>query len=207
MVARAGAALDIPDRGAVGSALAIERCDPTVLETAAQPSVHLTVWHRRLPDALGWLGSLDWSAIDDCQRTSRVDVLAVTIADALAAAGYPYGARGTALCDEIVGLARHFAGALKLDAVTVRLEVIETDACRKFHADYVTARLLCTLVGQGTQWRYGPDMADTPIRQLRTGDVAIFKGRLATDAPAILHRSPPILDSGETRLLLAIDPA
>jgi hypothetical protein len=207
MVAQASLALDVPERGAVCPALAIERCEPAVLETAAQPYVHLAVWHRRFPEALDWLGSLDWSAIDDCERTSRVEVLPVTIADGLAAAGYPYGARGTALCDEIVGLARHFAGALKLDAVTVRLEVIETDACRKFHADYVAARLLCTLVGQGTQWRYGPDVADTPIRQLRTGDVAIFKGRLATDTPAILHRSPPILGTGETRLLLAIDPA
>jgi len=207
MVAQARLALDVPGEEAVAPALAIERCEPAVLATAAQPYVHLAVWHRRFPEALDWLGSLDWSAIDDCERTSRVEVLAVTIADALAAAGYPYGARGTALCDEIVGLARYFAGALTLDAVTVRLEVIETDACRKFHADYVAARLLCTLVGQGTQWRYGPDTADTPIRQLRTGDVAIFKGRLSTETPAILHRSPPILGTGETRLLLAIDPA
>ena len=32
------------------------------------------------------------------------------------------------------------------------LEVVRTDSCRKFHADYVTARLITTYLGEGTQW-------------------------------------------------------
>ena len=37
------------------------------------------------------------------------------------------------------------------------------------------------------------------------GDAGIFKGKIATDTPAI-HRSPPIAGTGEKRLLLVLNP-
>ncbi|WP_066717060.1 DUF1826 domain-containing protein [Sphingomonas pituitosa] len=188
-------------------AVAVERGDPTVLDAVARPEVHLAVWNRPLPLALAWLPQLDWTKIDDLDFATTLDALDADVGEGLAEAGYPAGARGDALAEEIVGHARRFAAILKVDSLNIRLEVIETDGCRKFHADHVTARLLTTLVGSGTQWIHGDADCDTPIRQMRTGDVAIFKGRLATEVPAILHRSPPIGDTGETRLLLAIDPA
>ncbi|MGN8000907.1 DUF1826 domain-containing protein [Sphingomonas sp. 22176] len=190
----------------VASAVAIERGNPSVLEAVARPEVHLAVWTRPLPAALSWLPALDFTKIDDLDFEISLDAAEAEIAEGLAEAGYPAGDRANALLDEICGHARRFAAIQRLDAVTIRLEVIETDACRKFHADHVTARLLTTLVGSGTQWIHGIADPDTPIRQLRTGDVGIFKGRLGADPVGILHRSPPILDTGETRLLLAIDP-
>ncbi|WP_084580001.1 DUF1826 domain-containing protein [Sphingomonas azotifigens] len=189
------------------SAIAVERGDPSVLEAVARPEVHLAIWNRRLPIALAWLPQLDWRKIDDLDFATTLAMLEADVAEGLAEAGYPAGARADALAGEIVGHARRFGAIQKIDALAIRLEVIETDACRKFHADHVIARLLTTLVGSGTQWVHVEAGPDTPIRQMRTADVAIFKGRLATDALAILHRSPPIGDTGETRLLLAIDPA
>jgi hypothetical protein len=44
------------------------------------------------------------------------------------------------------------------------------------------------------------------INTMAAGDVGLFKGRHWTEAPAI-HRSPPIAETGETRLLLVLDPA
>lgn len=190
----------------VASAVAIERGDPSVLEAVARPEVHLAIWNRPLPAALAWLPTLDFTKIDDLDFLTSLDAAEAEIAEGLAEAGYPAGDRADALIDELCGHARRFAAIQRLDAVTIRLEVIETDACRKFHADHVTARLLTTLVGSGTQWIHGVADPDTPIRQLRTGDVGIFKGRLGADPVGILHRSPPILETGETRLLLAIDP-
>ncbi|MHA6721272.1 DUF1826 domain-containing protein [Sphingomonas sp. RS6] len=189
------------------SAAAVERGDPAVLDAVALAAVHLAVWKRPLPMALAWLSQLDWTRIDDLDFVTTLDMVDADVAEGLAEAGYPAGARGDALTEEIVGHARRFAFIHGIDAVSIRLEVIETDACRKFHADHVKARLLTTLVGRGTQWIEGDTASDAPIRQMRTGDVAIFKGRLATKTLAILHRSPPIVESGETRLLLAIDPA
>lgn len=88
-------------------------------------------------------------------------------------------------------------------AVTVRLAPVVTNSCRRFHADYLTVRMLTTYVGQATQWVY----ADTPedVRQLAAGDVALFKGRVLAGPPPILQRSPPIEGTGEHRLLLVID--
>jgi len=100
-------------------------------------------------------------------------------------------------------------------AVAIRLEVIETNACRKFHADHVTARLICSYAGPGTQWiddrdamalAGGADPATLTVRQVATGDVALFKGHDRSETP-IVHRSPPIAGTGTRRLVLVIDPA
>lgn len=194
------------ERRCTAHAVAVERGDPVVLDAVGRPEVHLAVWSRPLPLALAWLPQLDWTKIDDLDFATTLEALQADVAEGLAEAGYPAGARGDALAEEVVGHARRFAAIQNIDAISIRLEVIETDACRKFHADHVTARLLTTLVGSGTQWIHGDGGPDTPIRQMRTGDVAIFKGWLATETLAILHRSPPIGGTGETRLLLAIDP-
>lgn len=188
------------------TAIAIEQARATVLDLATQPHVHLAVWNRQLPPPLAPLRALDWTAIDDLDFEARIDDLDDTLAEELAQAGYCDDALGGALRDEIAMLARRFAGIFAIDAVTVRLEWVETDACRKFHVDYVTARLLCSMLGPGTQWVYGEHAENRWIRQMRTGDVGIFKGRLATDKPMVLHRSPPIAGTGDVRLLLAIDP-
>ena len=86
----------------------------------------------------------------------------------------------------------------------LRLEVVETDACRKFHADNVSARLLMPLVGPGTQWVHTGD--DDIVQALQPGEVGLFKGWKWTEAPRILHRSPPVAATGETRLLFALSP-
>lgn len=186
---------------------AIEQADPTVLTAAARPDVHLAIWWRSVPQALEWIAGLDWETIDDLDFVAPIGRIDDEIAEGLAEAGYPGNARGAALAAEIADLARRFADIFDLGAVKIRLEVIETDACRKFHADHVVARLLTTFAGQGTQWMHTGDGAEAPIHQMRPGDVGIFKGRLSVEEPAIMHRSPPIAGKAEHRLLLAIDPA
>ncbi|MDE1467168.1 DUF1826 domain-containing protein [Aurantiacibacter sp. D1-12] len=148
----------------------------------------------------------------ELRLTTELSVLRLrlecTLPDGLTA-GEP---QKVALIDDICSLAQHFGAILNQSALEVRLEVITTDACRKFHADYVTARLISTYVGRGTQWLDRLDAervaaGDKPanIQSLVAGDVGIFKGRLATKRPAI-HRSPPITGTGEARLLLVLNP-
>jgi hypothetical protein len=83
--------------------------------------------------------------------------------------------------------------------------VVETDACSKFHADFVTLRTITTYRGPGTQWQRADDPGDQTINEMRSGAVGLFKGRLLQPEPSVLHRSPPIADSGESRLVLVID--
>ena len=178
--------------------------DTAVLERIVVPNTHLAIWSRPRPARLAWVDGLGWDMIDDLDFPAAVETLETDVAEGLEEAGYPQDDGSLALCDEIVSLARRFAAIVDCDTTKVRLEVVETNACSKFHADAVTARLLTTLSGPGTQWI---DVAASDrIHQLSVGDIAIFKGRLEAEEPAILHRSPPIAGTGDTRLLLVIDP-
>lgn len=144
---------------------------------------------------------LDLDEIDDVVADIAADA---ALDDVLRAAGYPEAAVD-AIAADLARLARRHAGLTDANRLSLKLEVVETDACRRFHADYVTLRMLCTYVGPATQW-HRVDEPDV-VRQVPTGAVAVFKGRMLLDPPAVLHRSPPIVTSGEHRLLLVIDPA
>lgn len=185
-----------------GHAVADE--DPSVLDRIMAEGVELAVWRRSRPTALAWLDALAWNTIDDLDFPIALSAIAHELAEGLAEAGYPAGGGTVALRDDIAAHARRFAAIIGCDSVRLRLEVVETDACRRFHADLVPARLLTTLVGPGTQWIEAglPEQ----IHQLAAGDVAIFKGLRWVEEPVILHRSPPVTATGDTRLLLAIDP-
>jgi hypothetical protein len=119
-----------------------------------------------------------------------------------------------ALIKDAAQLAQLYCAVMELAAFELRLEVVRTDSCRKFHADYVTARLITTYAGEGTDWldeddagRVAAGTEPLRINRLAPFDVGLFKGKLATDRPAI-HRSPPITQTaGGARLLLVLNPA
>lgn len=179
--------------------------DPGILETIVHDDVHLALWDRERPADLGWLDGLDWDRIDDLDLIIDTADVDRAISEELKGSGYPPGIGQRFLADEIGRLSSIFANLIGSDSLRIRLEVVETDACRKFHADMVDARLLTTLVGPGTQWIRIEDSA--VVNEMRLGSVGIFKGRLLAEKPSILHRSPPIAGSGVTRLLLAINTA
>ncbi|WP_294299740.1 DUF1826 domain-containing protein [uncultured Sphingomonas sp.] len=155
------------------------------------------------------------ASVDDVAFTAAVGSVGPHILEALFVAGYEPAVIPTIAAD-VAQLASCLGRIGDCASVDIRLDVIETDACRKFHADFVSVRLICTYVGAGTQWlsndaaarlRAGADIGALPIRQLATGDVALFKGRRWADDGAIVHRSPPIAGTGARRLVLVIDPA
>lgn len=173
--------------------------------------VNLAIWRRSFPVALDE-EMLD--TVDDLAVAHPVNLLVTMVRADLHTAGYPSEIVDL-LGEDVTTLAQAFAAVMGTSRVSIRLDVIETDACRRFHADYVTARLICTYAGPGTQWLdatdamalgEGTDVDTLAIQSLATGDVGLFKGRLwSPDAP-IVHRSPPIITTGERRLLLVIDP-
>lgn len=180
--------------------------DPHILAAILDPEVQLALWQRPRPASLDWLDALEWDEIEDIDTVIDSPDYRPSICRMLCDAGYPQTPEGDALADEIARLAWRFAQLMGCGRLRFRLEVVETDACRKFHMDYLTARLLMPLVGPGTQWIDVRGGMDTALRQMEAGHVGIFKGRLAVEASVILHRSPPVAASGETRLLLALDP-
>ncbi|MXP26281.1 DUF1826 domain-containing protein [Altererythrobacter indicus] len=179
---------------------------PPSFSTISDSNLGLCLWSREIGVGLQEeLAELQLDHVDDVRLTTSTDLLEADLAVALDEAGYPPCPR---LLADIQRLGQAQAELAQSSGVEIRLEVVESNSCYKFHADYVTCRLLTTYVGQGTQWieaRHREE-PEPPIQQLSFGEVGFFKGRLWQDSPTILHRSPPISGTGEQRLLLVIDP-
>ncbi len=129
-------------------------------------------------------------------------------------AGMPSGPMRDALSDDIAALVNTFAIITKTDSVDVRLEQIDDDACWRFHRDAVDTRLVSTYRGPTTEWvppAYSERAIDEqqsyegPLERLGDHHVAIFKGKSAGPGSGIVHRSPPISGTNQTRLFLCLN--
>lgn len=180
---------------------------PTVLRRIAAPHIWLATTPRAPSAALrAECAALPIDRLADIRiETPRADIPAA-LADAMQAAGYPPAPHLLAHATDAAG---HVIALTPANRAAVRLEVVTTDACRLFHADFVTLRGLLTYIGPGTQWIAAADAPDPPaaaINHIAPFTLAVLKGRLLGDPPAVLHRSPPIAGTGRKRLLLVVDP-
>lgn len=172
----------------------------------------LAIWQRPV---FADFAPLVEGAPQDLRFVSEVAEVAERLTGEMAAGGYAGGAAlHRALAADAAQIAALFCAAMDLATFELRLEVVRTDSCRKFHADYVTARLITTYVGEGTDWlneaeadRLAAGSEPQQINRLSAFDVGLFKGKLGGTRPAI-HRSPPIAGTaGGARLLLVLNPA
>jgi hypothetical protein len=184
---------------------------PAGLAAIADPGINLAVWQRHLSPALvAEAGLLAKSAPADVRVTAATGHVASALTAVMADAGWP---ALPALVGDIAELAALAATSMATSALDIRLEIVTSDACRKFHADYVPLRLISTYAGPGSQWLSNDDAAalasgvaieQLDVRALLAGEVALFKGRLRSESP-IIHRSPPIAGTGQRRLVLVIN--
>lgn len=177
------------------------------LERIADPGIAAAIWRRpRDPDLGGWLDALPPAQLPRLRQALDLADVASSVQAACVLAGLAAPAV-TALAEDVAALARRFGAIMAAPRVHLRLDVIQHNACHKFHCDRVVARLLCSYRGQGTE--FGPAKAAGEVcglNQLATHEAAIFRGTLwPGEDCGLLHRSPPIAGTGETRLLLVID--
>ncbi len=175
-----------------------------------QPGVAATIWRRQLPPEFqGWLDSLPVENLPSTRIIVRSENINQAIVAICTNAGITDDVNRKFLVDDSVMLSEQFAELMQADVVRIRFDVIQDDACRKFHIDAVTARLVCTYRGSGTQYGISID-GNEPKRifTVPTGAPMMLKGTKWPEPPAsgLLHRSPPIEGSGMTRLVLVIDP-
>lgn len=171
------------------------------------------IWQRPANRAVqAWLERLSPQQLPHTRVTLKPDVIAGFLRGLCSSQGVPDCAERDMLIADIASLAQVFAGVMRCDFIRLRLDVVQTNACRKFHLDAVTARLVCTYLGTGTQFGAGqqgtePDPAR--IGTVPTGAPILLRGTLwpSSARPGLLHRSPPIEGTGETRLVLVLDPA
>ena len=185
--------------------------DSLILGAIRESDCNLAIWHR---PAFADFTAMTTGTPLDLRFVSDIAGFAAVFAKELRSGGFGGDAAlHDALIVDAARLARLFCDAMELTTIELRLEVVRTDSCRKFHADYVTARLITTYVGEGTDWlddadarRVAAGAEPRQINRLAPFDVGLFKGKIATPTPAI-HRSPPIAEtSGGARLLLVLNP-
>ncbi len=180
------------------------------LSAIHRPGCAAAIWQRQpLPGFQSWIDALEPEQLPDARLILRPEDVRDAAFQACEASGTPDCAERALLIDDTAALADIFAGLMRAPYLQLRYDVITTNACRKFHIDAVTARLICTYRGTGTQYGLSTGGAEPhPVFTLPTGAPILLRGTLWPERPTsrLRHRSPPIEGTGETRLVLVLDP-
>ena len=183
---------------------------PEGLSAIHSPGCAAAIWHRRqMPGFQSWIDALAPERLPKGRVVFRPENVRETLDAICDASGTPVCPEREQLIDDTAALADIFADLTSAPYLRLRFDVVTTNACRKFHIDAVTARLICTYRGTGTQ--YGISTGGSEPRRVftvPTGSPILLRGTLWPERPSsgLRHRSPPIEGTGETRLLLVLDP-
>lgn len=183
---------------------------PKSLSAIQKPDCAAAIWQREPLDAFqNWIDGLAHHELPKARILLRPNDVHPALTNLVNSHALAPSEERTMLVEDIAALAHIFASIMDTPYVRLRLDVINTNACRKFHIDRMKARLICTYRGTGTQYGVS-EVGDDPKRIFTTptGSPIMLRGHLwpATAAPDLLHRSPPIEGTGEMRLMLALDP-
>ncbi len=184
--------------------------NPQALRTFLQPGCAAAIWRRQTPpDIQKWFDGLPPDHLPRGRVILPPNAVAETVRHLCDMAETPQGPERAWLEEDVTTLAQTFSDLMSAQFLRLRLDVVTNNACRRFHIDAIKARLICTYRGTGTQYGISTD-GDDPRRvfTVQTGSPMLLRGTLWPETPAsgLLHRSPPIEGSGETRLVLVLDP-
>jgi hypothetical protein len=183
---------------------------PEGLSAIRHPGCAAAIWRRQpLPRFRSWIDRLDPANLPRARIILPVEAVRAAVDQVCQASGTPEGPARDMLIDDVAALAGIFSTLMRAPWLRLRLDVVTTDACPRFHVDAVTARLICAYRGTGTQYGVSTDgAAPSRVFTVPTGAAVILRGTLWPQGPrtGLLHRSPPIEGTGETRLVLVLDP-
>ncbi|MEM6594904.1 MAG: DUF1826 domain-containing protein [Pseudomonadota bacterium] len=182
----------------------------TELKQFRDPACAAAIWDREVPKRVtDWLSALDSDLLPNARVISKCDAVKQIALEFCDIAGMPDAPERDWLIDDIALLAEMFSDLMQAPYMRLRLQAVTTNACRKFHRDALTGRLVCTYRGAGTQYGTSLNGEDPdPVFTTPTGAPILLRGSLWPPEPGagLLHRSPPIEGTGETRLVLVLDP-
>lgn len=181
---------------------------PDDLSVIRDTTCAAAIWQRdATPGFQTWLDALPPEQLPTVRAVLRPEAVRETMVQLCETAGTPDCRERDLLIQDVAALADVFARLMGAAWLRLRLDVIATNACRRFHMDALTARLICTYRGTGTQCGVSQNGEDpSEIFTVATGAPIVLRGTLWDVGKGLLHRSPPIEGSGETRLLLVLDP-
>ena len=184
---------------------------PAGLSSIHQPEGAAVIWRRGpVPRFQKWIDDLDPSCLPSGRLILRPDDVHEAALQTCEVSGTPTSEEREILVDDIATLADGFARITHAPYLRLRFDVVTSNACRRFHIDAVTARLVCTYRGPGTQYGISTDGAEPQrIFTVPTGAPIVLRGTRWPEKPksGLLHRSPPIEGTGQTRLVVVLDAA
>lgn len=183
---------------------------PEGLSVIKHPGCPAAIWRRQPMQSFQvWLDALEPDRLPRARTILRPTAVRDFLHHTCDVADTPSGDERDMLVDDAAALATMFSDLFDAPYLRLRFDVVTNNACRKFHIDAVTARLVCTYRGTGTQYGFSVDGADPErVFTVPTGAPVLLRGTLWPAHPksGLLHRSPPIEGTGETRLMLVLDP-
>jgi hypothetical protein len=183
---------------------------PENLNILATPGCAAAIWQRQpMPDFQTWIGGLDPTILPSVRQILKPQDAVTVLSEVCDTSSMTDGPHWRRLIGDIAELSHLFCDLMTAPYVRLRLEPVTSNACRKFHIDAITARLVCTYRGTGTQYGITHDGVEPEtIFTVPTETPILLRGTLWPEKPrsGLLHRSPPIEGSGETRLVLVLDP-
>ncbi len=195
--------------------------DREQLREILQTNVSIAIWKRPvIPDIQQWIRQFIASDFQKSTFNTSIRNFKQDFEQALGdyQALHPVGFE--MLSEDVGGLLAQFSAITQKTNFRIFWAIVDNGMCRRFHTDVNVLRLLCTYEGPGTQWvkpeninhdlshSKGNEMIINPdeIQQARPFDVVILKGALHEHKTTlVLHRSPPLEQAGEKRVLFRID--
>ncbi|MEM9059997.1 MAG: DUF1826 domain-containing protein [Pseudomonadota bacterium] len=180
------------------------------LADISRPDMAAVIWRRQPAQQFqDWIDDLDADVLPSARIVIAAHAVRSNVEKIVDRSGATTSNAAQWLIDDIVALAECFTELMQSPCLRLRLDVVTTNACRKFHIDAVKARLICTYRGTGTQYGTSTGGADPDrVFTVPTGAPMLLRGTDWPEAPAsgLRHRSPPIEGTSETRLVLVMDP-
>lgn len=197
------------------ASIIIEGECPSVLRKIRRSQIDLAIWNRELPRLLSsWLEIFVIKNWLNLQQVLTPAEIARTLRRHFDRSGIKHCDGRAAFVDDVTKLVTLYADALRVTHVHLRLALIQDNSCTKFHRDCVTARLITTYHGPGTEFVTVENVSkalslqhdyDGELLQCSTQSVGIFKGCRGEGEGGIHHRSPQIAGHNMKRLVLSVD--
>ena len=155
---------------------------PEELYVIQRPGCAAAIWQRQPPHSFqSWLDRLAPDHLPNGRIVLRNEAVSDAVTQLCDIAQTPECAQRRQPVDDVTALAEIFADVMQSRYLRLSLQAVQTNACRKFHIDAVTVPTGAPVLLCGTLWPGQP-------------------------SSGVLHRSPPIEGTDETRLILVLDP-
>ncbi|MGX0893302.1 hypothetical protein AB7M22_005310 [Pseudomonas sp. ADAK2 TE3594] len=194
---------------------------PKALTGILDDGVNLALWQRQLPAHIADFGRLLLSLNEPLAESLSLEMPSDDAEPNLhgLASGFSDLEGYEGFIADVSWLVSAFACLLGAQRIGLRLRVLDTAMCPRFHVDHVPVRLITTYAGIGSQWlkegaidrrQLGkPDAEpqdESLIQQITSGEVALLKGEKwhGNEGFGLIHRSPQPAP-GERRLILTLD--